>query len=257
MIIVRKSKERRYVDEKDQKTWMTFDPKNNTDPHQSHFGVLNVLNEEILSPGGGFVLHAEKDMIVVTYVRDGGIVYKAPLEQPGTIESKEFQHARVLNSSKQYAFNTSESEDAHVFQCGIELGGCAEPPCAPPSTKPNTSKKLFTHAERQGVLRLIASEDGKDSSLALEQDVQIYSTYVDSGNHISHALVKKRSAWLHVVNGRISLNGLDLSTGDGAGLTDETNVSFLAERPSEILLFDLCESKDELKERKDLSETNA
>jgi len=244
---IRKSEERLYLDVKDQKTWMTFDPKNTVDPHQNHFGVLKILNEEILLPGGGFVLRAEKDMIVVTYVRDGVIIYKAPLEEPDTIGTKEFQNARVLNNSSQYAFNTSESEEAHVFQCGFELDDCADN-CGPETPKPKSAKKIFTHAERQGVLRLIASKDGKNASLALEQDLQIYSTYLHDGNHMIHELNQGRSAWLHVVKGKILLNGIHLQTGDGIGLTEEKAVSFTAKSPAEILLFDLCESKGQAKD---------
>lgn len=247
MIVIRKSAERSYVDVKDQKTWMTFDSKNAADPQKNHFGILNVLNEEVISPGGGFILRAEKDMVVVTYVREGVIIYKAPLEETDTISAKEFHHARVLNNASQYAFNTSESQDAHVFQCGFELDACVDN-CGPELPKTIGSKKLFTHAERQGVLRLIASADGKDSSLALGEDIQIYSTYLHDGNHIIHELSHGRSSWLHVVKGKILLTGLHLETGDGVGLTDERAVSFTAKRPSEVLLFDLCQTKNEVKD---------
>jgi redox-sensitive bicupin YhaK (pirin superfamily) len=242
MITVRKSEERRYVDVKDQKTWMTFDAENKSDPLQKGYGVLKVLNEEILSPGGGFVLQSEKDMVVVTYVHEGVIVYKAPLEEPTSIEAKEFNKVNVTSNTKQYAFNTSPSDDAEVFQCGFALEDCAEE-CGDGDPKTKGAKKLFTHAERQGVLRLIASSDGREASLPIQQDIQIYSTFMHSGNHIVHELKPSRSAWLHVVKGKISLESLQLQTGDGAGLTEERSVSFTAKKSAEILLFDLCEAK--------------
>src|ERR1039458_8221904 len=114
MIIIRKSEDRRYVDVGDQKTWMTFDGENQIDPLRNSFGVLKVLNEEILSPGGGFVFHSVKDMVVVTYVHEGVIVYKAPLEEPAKIEAKEFNKVNVEKDTTQYAFNTSPTEDAQV-----------------------------------------------------------------------------------------------------------------------------------------------
>ena len=247
MITVRKSEERHYVDAKDQKTWMTFDAENNSDPLQNSFGALKILNEEILSPGGGFILHARKDMVVVTYVRDGVIIYKAPLEEPNTIETKEFQQDNAAKDTKQYAFNTSESEDAHIFQCGFDAEECQDN-CGDGDKKTKGVKKLFTHAERQGVLKLIASSDGREASLSLQQDIQIYSTFMNKGNHIIHELKPRRSSWLHVVKGKISLGTLSLQSGDGIGLTEERAVSFTAQGPAEILLFDLCESKEEVKE---------
>jgi redox-sensitive bicupin YhaK (pirin superfamily) len=245
MIIVRKSEDRRYVDVKDQKTWMTFDPENEAYPC---FGALKTLNEEILSPGGGFILHARKDMVVVTYVRDGVIIYKAPLEEPGTIEAKEFQWNIAVHDTKQYAFNTSESEDAHVFQCGFDVNEREDTRGDGPQ-KIKEVKKLFTHAERQGILRLIASSDGREASLPIQQDVQIYSTFMHNGNHIIHELKPERIAWIHVVKGKILMNLLSLQSGDGAGFTHEKAISFTAQIPTEILLFDLCESvPDPLKE---------
>jgi redox-sensitive bicupin YhaK (pirin superfamily) len=247
MITIKKSEDRRYDDLKDQKTWKTFDAENETDPLKNSFGVLKVLNEEILSPGGGFILKAEKDMVVVTYVREGVIVYKSPLEEPGTIETKEFKRENADKDTKQYAFNTSETEEAHIFQCGFDLNDC-DNACEDGTPKPKGVKKLFTHAERAGVLRLIASSDGRDASLPIQLDVQIYSSFMREGNHIIHELKPGRSAWLHVVKGKISLNDFHLQTGDGVGLTEERSVSFTAKSPAEILLFDLCESKEEVKE---------
>ena len=247
MITVIKSEDRHYVDVKDQKTWKTFDAENKAEPLQNSFGVLKILNEEILSPGGGFTFHTENDMVVVTYVREGVIIYKAPLEEPAILETKDFGRNNVAKDTTQYAFNTSDYENAQVFQCGFDLGECADS-CEDSSPKPKGVKKLFTHAERQGVLRLIASSDGREGSLAIKHEIQIYSTFTQNGNHIIHELKPGRSAWLHVVKGKISHNDLYLQTGDGAGITDERSVSFTSKGPTEILIFDLCESKIEIKE---------
>jgi quercetin 2,3-dioxygenase len=247
MITVKKSEDRNYVDLKDQKTWKTFDHENNSDPLKKNFGVLNILNEEVLSPGGGFILKTEKDMVVVTYVREGVIIYKTPFEEPNTIETKEFKLDNAAKDAKQYAFNTSETEEAHVFQCGFDLNAC-EDSCDDGKPKSKGIKKLFTHAERAGVLKMIASSDGRESSLPIQQDVEIYSTFMRDGNHIIHELKPRRSAWLQVVKGKITLNDFHLQTGDGIGLVEERGVSFTANSPAEILLFDLCESKEEVKE---------
>ncbi len=241
MIIIRKSEERRRGGDEKQKTWMTFDSENQDDPLKSGFGVLTILNEDILSPGSGFTLHTHKDMVIITYVQDGVIIYKNQLGKPALMESKEFYQGNSPADSKQVAFNVSQSEDAHVFQAGISKEECAvDTPSA--DTQPDDFKKLFTHAERQGTLKLIASADGRDSSLTLQQDVRIYSTFLHNGNHMVHELGPGRKAWLHVVKGGIRLNDLHLQTGDGAGLSEENSIAFTAEKPSEILLFDLCGS---------------
>ena len=234
MIIVRKSKERRHIESGGHKTWITFDWQNKADPLHNGFGVLKILNEEILPPGTGFILHTHKDMVVITYLREGVIIYKGPLDNADLIWTKEFHQTHSTFETKQYAFNASESENAHIFQSGFSpIEG---------EIKSDSTKKIFTHAERQGILKLVASPDGKEGSLTIQQDVQMYSAFLHKGNHMIHELVPGRHVWLHVVNGQILLNDLKLQTGDGAGLSDEISVSFTAQEPTEILLFDLAKA---------------
>jgi redox-sensitive bicupin YhaK (pirin superfamily) len=245
MIIVRKSEERHHIAGKDRKTWMTFDLQNKADPLKNGFGTLEILNEEILSPKSGYTIHPRKNMIVVTYVRDGMMIHIGPLEKPDFMMTSDFQWAKVTPDKKQYAFNASESEDAHIFQCGFS-------PCDGNFESDGEIKKLFTHAERKGILKLIASSDGRESSLAIRQDIEIYSTLLYTGNHMIHEISPSRSAWLHVVKGHVMVNDFHLQTGDGAGFSDERIASFTAQIPTEILIFELCgkpsgEIKTELK----------
>jgi quercetin 2,3-dioxygenase len=231
MMIVRKSKERRHIDNRGHKTWMTFDWENKADPLQNGFGVLKILNEEILPPGTGFILLTNKDMVIITYLREGVIIYKGPLEDADLMWTKEFHRTNVASDTQQYAFNASQTEDAHIFQSGFSPIGQI--------LKPDGIKKLFTHAERQGTLKLIASPNGNEGSLTLRQNVKMYSAFIHKGNHLVHPLKHGRSAWLHVVNGGILMYDLNLQTGDGVGLSEESSVSFTAQMPTEILLFDL------------------
>jgi len=233
MITVRKSEERRHITDEDQNTCMTFDLENKNDPLQMGFGSLKIFNEEILPPGRGFILHTHKDMVVVTYVREGMIVFKGLSGKPDLVKADEFHRANLSLNTKISAFDISPSDPTHVFQSGFTPGmGLLEA---------GSKKKLFTLAERKGVLKLIASPDGKEFSLKIQQDVEMYSTLINKGNHMIHELKPGRNAWLHVVKGRIDLGEIQLQTGDGAGFSGEIVVSFTAQEPTEILLFDLGE----------------
>jgi hypothetical protein len=94
-------------------------------------------------------------------------------------------------------------------------------------------------AERRGILRLLVSRSGRDSSLRLRQDVSVYSSILDAGHHLIHELAPERGAWLHVVNGCLQLVDHVLEAGDEAFLVGEAAVSVTARGPSEILLLDL------------------
>lgn len=252
MLVTRKSEERHHTEDKVQRTWMTFDSSDKADPLKDGFGMLKILNEQILPPGGGFFLHTREDLIVITYVREGMILYKGPLETADFMEAKNFNEASITPDTKQYALNVSQSEEANVFQCGFSPDECAEPG-SESDIKPSGIKKLFTHAERQGVLKLIASSDGRDASLLIKPDIQMYSTFIHTGNHLIHELKPGRSAWLHVVKGEVLVNDLPLHEGDGIGISMERSISFTAKKPSEILLFDLCEMVTDKKKETSLN----
>ncbi|HEY5037759.1 MAG TPA: hypothetical protein VIJ93_01660, partial [bacterium] len=116
---MRKSEERRHIGNQNKKTWMTFDSENKADPLQNGFGALKMLNEELLSPDSGYILNTHMDMVIVTYVQEGVIIYKGPLEKSDLVEANEFRRVDVPRDTKQYAFNISHSEDAHIFQSGF------------------------------------------------------------------------------------------------------------------------------------------
>jgi len=238
LIIVRRSEERRQIEKKDQTTWMTFDSENKSDPLQNGFGMLKILNEEILPPGNGFILHTHKAMVIVTYVLEGMVVYKSPLGKPDLVETKEFHRVNLTPEVKQQGFGVLEPDNAHFFQSGFTN--------SEKHLEQDGIKKLFTQAERKGILKLVASPDGRGSSLSIQQDVQIYSTFINKGNHMIHELLPGRSAWLHVVKGEVQMNQFHLQTGDGSGLTDERSVSFTAQNQAEILLFDLGKQTQEV-----------
>jgi quercetin 2,3-dioxygenase len=232
MITIRRSEERRHIDSEEQKTWMTFDRENQADPLRDGFGALRIFNEEILSPGRAFVLQTHQDMVVVTYVNEGVMIFNRPkLGKTGLMESGDFHHAHSATGAKQYSINASRSEEARLFQSGFTPGAGV--------LEPGGDKEHFTLAERKGVLKLIASPDGKEASLKIRQDVEMYSTLIHKGNHMIHELKPGRNAWLHVVKGRIDLGDIHLQAGDGAGFSGEIAVSFTAQEPTEILLFDL------------------
>ncbi len=232
MITLRRSEERRHIALENQKTWMTFDWENQADPLRDGFGALKIFNEEILDPGRSFILQTHQDMVVVTYVNEGVMIFNRPrLGKSGLMETGDLHHAHSATGARQYSLNASSSQEARIFQSGFDPGAGV--------MEPGGGKKRFTLAERKGVLKLIASRDGKEDSLRIEPDVEMYSTLIHKGNHMVHELKPGRNAWLHVVKGLIGLNELQLHAGDGAGFSDEISVSFTAREPTEVFLFDL------------------
>jgi redox-sensitive bicupin YhaK (pirin superfamily) len=105
---------------------------------------------------------------------------------------------------------------------------------------PSYEEKSFSEAERQGRLRLVASEDGREGSVTIQQDAGLYAAILNTGASVEHPLDANRYAWLQVARGAVQLNEFDLREGDGAAVSNETDLRVVAQEAAEILLFDLA-----------------
>ena len=126
--------------------------------------------------------------------------------------------------------NPSREEGVHLLQIWIlpDQQGL----------KPSYEQKLFTEQEKQGKLRLIASEDGREGSVKVHQDASIYATVLGVGDEVVHELAPGRQAWLQLARGSVTVNGEELGQGDGAAISAEQKISITGREAAEVLLFD-------------------
>lgn len=232
MITLRRSEDRRHVRSGVHDTWMTFDPDNVVDPLRRGFHALETLNEENLAPEMGPFPHGHGDIETVTYVREGTLIHQDGSGRLGHLGAGEFQRTSDRGGIRHRALNGSLTETAHVFRSCITQRAV--------DTGPDQEQKRFPTADREGVLRLVVSPDGRETSLRIHQDVRVYSSVLLSGHHLIHEMAEGRGAWLHVVRGKVSLRGHELRAGDGAAVDGEAAVAFTAREPAEVLLFDLA-----------------
>jgi redox-sensitive bicupin YhaK (pirin superfamily) len=133
-------------------------------------------------------------------------------------------------------FNASETDAAHFLQIWIAPAVSDLPP--------GYRQIAFAPSEKQGTLRLIAGppDAAADRALAIHQDARVYAAGLDSSERVTYELAPGRGAWLHCATGRVSVNDLELSAGDGVAVTEEAVLAIQgAERDrSDLLLFDLA-----------------
>lgn len=232
MIAYRRSEERRHIKNDQQDTWLTFDPESQVDAMQRGFHSLESLNEEHPGPEMGLSPHRQGNMEVITYVQKGALVQQMSRGAMARIQTGEFQHTRAGRGVVHRSVNASLTETAHVLQSCITLDRA--------DLDVLHQLERFPVTDREGALRLVVSPDGANRSLRIHPDARLYSSVLLPGHHIIHELDTGRGAWLHVVKGRIRLRDHFLGAGDGAALDHEAAVSFTAQQPSEVLLFDLA-----------------
>jgi redox-sensitive bicupin YhaK (pirin superfamily) len=232
MIRIRKSLDRGHADHGWLNTYHTFSFADYHDPAQMGFRSLRVINEDRVQPGMGFGAHGHRDMEIVTYVLEGALEHKDSLGNGSVLRPGEFQRISAGTGVQHSEFNPSASEPVHFYQIWLL-----------PKTKgiePSYEQKMFPEAEKRGKLRLVASPEGSDGSLAIHQDARVYLSTLVPGESVAHAIAPGRHAWLQILRGRVSVNGTSLETSDGLAASDEPSLTIVANQPAEIMLFDLA-----------------
>ena len=203
------------------------------DPRHMGFSKLRVVNEDKVSPSQGFGPHGHRDMEIISYVLSGKLEHKDSIGNGSVIRPGDVQRMSAGSGIAHSEFNGSDSESVHFLQIWIV-----------PDTigiQPSYEQKHFPIAEKQGKLKLVASPDGKDGSVTIHQDANLYVAVLNKSDRTTYNSDIKRSIWVQVARGSATINGQALITGDGAAITQETALELVATADNtEILLFDLA-----------------
>lgn len=200
-------------------------------PQKMGFGNLRVINEDRVQPAGGFGTHGHRDMEIVSYIISGALEHKDSMGNGSVMQAGDVQRMTAGTGVRHSEFNHSKTDTVHFLQIWILPEAN--------SLEPGYEQRHFSSEEKKNALRLIGSRDGREGSLTIHQDVDLYAAQIDPGVNVSHAFAPARSAWLQVVRGAISLNGVELSAGDGASIKTVDKLILGANNASEVLLFDM------------------
>jgi hypothetical protein len=202
------------------------------DPKHHHYRTLRVINDDRIAPGGGFGTHPHRDMEIVTYVLEGALRHEDSLGTGSVIRPGDVQRMSAGSGIRHSEYNGSTEEPVHFLQIWLlpdEEG-----------LTPSYEQKTFADDEKRGRLRLVASRDGRDGSVRIHQDADLYASLLDKDETATHALAAGRRGWIQVVRGGVEVNGQSLRAGDGAAASDLPTLEVKATADSsEFLLFDL------------------
>jgi hypothetical protein len=233
MRTLRRDAERHHACLRRQDTWSTFFSLDPATTPVAGFGNLELFEESSLPPGASLAPGPRHDVEIVTYVHHGALANEDSTGGSDVVRTGEFQRMTYNRRIRHGERNASQTAGAHVFQMSLHPS-VADLDLA-------SEQKYFSETERRGVLRVVVSQDGRHGSLRICQDVLIHSAILDPGQHLIHALMRDRIAWLHVVYGEAAVGDLVLATGDSIGVTMEPAVSLTARIETEILLIDLAQ----------------
>ncbi len=235
MLTIRKAGDRGHFDHGWLDTWHTFSFADYLDRDQMGFGPLRVINDDTVQGGGGFPPHPHRDMEIVTYVIEGALAHRDSLGNGSTIRPGDVQRMSAGPGVVHSEFNASETEPVHLLQIWILPRRRGLPS--------SYEQKFFGPEQKRGRLRLVASPDGAEGSVTIQQDARMYAALLEGGAPVGHTIARGRKGWIHVVTGSAEVNGRALTAGDGVAVDAAEGDAPLALRSSgggELLLFDMA-----------------
>jgi len=210
----------------------TFSFADHYDPERVGFRALRVINDDRVQPARGFGSHSHRDMEIITYVLSGKLAHKDSLGNGSVIRPGDVQRMSAGTGVVHSELNPSPTEPVHFLQIWIVPDRAGH--------RPGYEQKAFSESDRRGKLRLVASRDGRDGSVAVQQDASVYAALLEPGERVAHEQRPGRHSWVQVARGSVDLNGQTLREGDGAAVSDEQRLDLTAKDSSEVLLFDLA-----------------
>lgn len=232
MITIRKSNDRGLANF----GWLfsrhTFSFGQYQNPNYRGFGNLIVINEDKIQASKGFGTHSHQDMEIITYVISSALAHKDSLGNGSVIRPGDIQRMSAGTGISHSEFNASDHELAHILQIWLLPGE--------QGIDPSYEQKFFSEAEKTGKLLLVGSQTGREGSITIHQDVDLFASIIDKGQELNYTIKPDRILWLQVVKGSLSLNhNYDLTEGDGVAITLEPSLNFQTQERSEFLLFDM------------------
>lgn len=232
MLTVRQANQRGHFDHGWLNTFHTFSFDQYHDPRYMGFRSLRVINEDRVAPGRGFPNHGHSDMEILTYILEGALKHQDSMGNGSTIRPGDLQRMSAGTGVRHSEQNASASEPVHFLQIWIVP--------AENALEPGYEQKSFSDHDRAGKMKLIASADGRDNSVLVHQDVNVFASILATADSVSYEMDAKRYGWLQVARGSLVVNGEHVHQGDGVILVGEDKLEALAETPGEFLFFDLA-----------------
>lgn len=228
---VRKAGDRKFTDHGWLKSNFSFSFADYFDPDYMQFENLRVINDDVIAPGGGFPLHPHQNFEIFSYILEGALVHKDTMGNSSTVTAGGVQYMSAGAGVRHSEYNPSSNTATRLLQIWLL-----------PNVKneaPTYDTQAILPEEKDGRLKLFLSRDGRNGSMTIKADADIYAATLKADQAISFDMPSTHKAWVQVATGRLVVNGIELSEGDGLAVSESGRLEFSEGQNAEFLLFDL------------------
>lgn len=213
------------------KSHHTFSFADYYDPKRMGFGPLRVVNEDFVAPGTGFGKHPHRDMEIITYIVAGELEHQDSMGNKAIIRPGEVQRMSAGTGVMHSEYNPSVENSVHLYQIWIkptEMG-----------VTPGYGQKSFDAELNSKDIVLVASREGRDGSISMNQNSDVYVSRLKAGKELNFAVKENGKVWVQVAKGNATINGESVSAGDAVAVDQKSELKFKASGDSEFIIFDL------------------
>ncbi len=199
-----------------------------------NFGVLRVLNDDIIHPDSGFDMHPHRDMEIISYIVDGEITHKDSMGNEETLTRGEVQYMSAGSGIVHAEYNKSISQDLRLLQIWI----------VPPNKNLQTlygSHKYTKEQRRNKLLNIVSSLEG-NAEVKIHQDINIFVSELEAQKIIEYSIQENRQVYFVQIEGKTNINGIELNNGDAMEITQESSLNITAVTNSHFLFIEMVES---------------
>jgi redox-sensitive bicupin YhaK (pirin superfamily) len=231
MLAMRKAGDRGHANHGWLDSYHTFSFGSYHDPQQMGISNLRVINDDTVAPRGGFAEHGHSDMEIVSYVLDGALEHRDSMGNGSVIRPGDVQRMSAGTGVTHSEYNPSSSEPVHFLQIWLEPNAMG--------VEPGYAQKHFPLDDRRGRWVLLVSPDGRDGSIAANQDALLFGTLLAAGESLDYRFDGDRKGYLHVARGKVRVGNVALHSGDGLKIQKQDALQLAGIDAAELLLFDL------------------
>ena len=209
----------------------SFSFANYYDPEHMQFESLRVINDDRVAGGKGFPMHPHQNAEIFSYVLEGALSHKDTLGNGSTVKAGGVQYMSAGSGVRHSEYNPSDTDDMAFLQIWLLPNVQNE--------APRYETMDISPEEKDGKLKLFLSKDGRDGSMRIKSDADIYAATLDGAQNVSFDMPKRHKAWVQIARGSVFVNGKSLSSGDGLAVDVSGRLEFSDAEKAEFLLFDL------------------
>ncbi|MFM7725620.1 MAG: pirin family protein [Flavobacteriales bacterium] len=202
------------------------------DPTRIHFGMLRVLNDDVVAAGAGFGMHPHNDMEIITIILQGALQHRDDMGNGSVIRPDDVQVMSAGTGVYHSEFNPSSTDATNLFQLWIFP--------KEKSIEPRYDQRTFDPMLRNGVLQTVASGLGADGSLYIHQDASISRLRLHAGAEFDYPIARNgNGGYFMVVEGQVEIAGQSAGRRDAVGIWETDKVTLRAATDTELLIIDV------------------